>query len=1024
MTEKIVWLVEHPSWRLSTILLITAALFLETGAAAFQTVSLEAGDVVDMALHGGESRVWPVSLQAGQFFYAIVDQNGIDVQVLLHAPDGHLITRVDSPNRSYGPEPVVEIAETSGAYQLTIRSPTPEAAAGKLRLRVVAVREPTADDRARLAAERAVEKAQQQATRPTAGERQSAILPYRQALTYFETAGDHYRQGLIFQLISLVYFQAGNFRSAIECQNSALRLFRFVADTRLEASTLNNLALAYDSLGEVNQALRLYEQALSLLRTSGEAAAEANVLNNIGVLCRMTSDWQRALEFFFRALPLLRAAGDRRREANTLHNVGLAYYGLSDFAKALGYLEQALPMRVSNGDQAGEAETLHSLGFVHAALGHSETAVAFCERALALQVALGDRRGQARTLLTLGVAYLSSQKIDLARSALEQAIEKAHSIGDRQDEALSLGWLAVALPSNPAKAHETYEQALAAFESLGDRDQAARMLIGMAQTERALGKPDDARRHVAAATDMIEQTRTRAGAADTRASYFASTRDGYDLYIDLLMEQHDARGALEISERARARSLLEMLNESQTDIREGVEPALLQREQELRNLIQAKTARLRPGANDLKTEISRLQDEYDRVEAEIREKSPRYAALTQPKTLSFADTQATLDGETVLLEYWLGAKRSWLWAVTRESVSTYELPARGRIEPSARRVSDLLSGHNDRELPAAARELSRLILDPAAKDLGSRRIVVTADGALEHVPFAMLPAPGDSGETPLIVRHEVAEIPSASAVAELRKQIGRRPRAPRELAVFADPVFDANDPRLKGSAPAPTLTAQSGSPDRLLVQLAESAGQSAAPATLIPRLPYTRQEAQAILPLAPAASRLAALDFQASRDAALDPGLRQYRYLHFATHGFADNDHPGLSSLVLSMVDAQGRPANGFLRLTDIYNMKLAADLVTLSACQTGLGKQISGEGVLGLTRGFLYAGAARVIVSLWSVNDRATAELMTRFYRHLLKDNQTPAAALRAAQVEMWQSRQWKSPYYWAAFVQHGEWR
>jgi CHAT domain-containing protein/tetratricopeptide (TPR) repeat protein len=1011
--------------RLRPIRLIATALLLRAGAVAFQASVPQQGDVVDVTLHGGESRTWQVFLNAGQFFQAVVDQNGIDVEVLLLAPDGRLVTRVDSPNRSYGPEPVVEIAKTSGAYQLAIRSPTREAAAGKLRLRIVAIREPTADDRARLAAERAVEQAQQQETRATAAERQSAIETYRQALAYFETDGDRYRQALIVQRIGIIHFQLGDSRSAIECQKSALRGFHSVADPRLEASALNNLAVIYDSVGEVNQALLLYEQALLLLRESGEAAAEANALNNIGTLYVTTSNWQRALEFFFRALPLLRMAGDHRREANTLHNVGLAYYGLSEFATALGYLEQALTMRIYTGDRAGEADTLQNLGVVHARLGHSESAVAFCEKALAVQLALGDRRGQARALSNLGLAQLGAGRVNPARSALEQAIEKARSIGDLSDEAVSLGRLAVALSSDPAKAHESYEQAFAAFESLGDRSQAARMLIGMAQTERALGKTEDARRHVAAATDMIEQTRTRAGVADTRASYFASTRDGYDLYIDLLMEQHDPRGAFEISERARARSLLEMLNESQTDIREGVEPALLQREQELRNLIQAKTARLRPGANDLKTEISRLQDEYDRLEAEIREKSPRYAALTQPKTLSFADTQAALDGDSVLLEYWLGAKRSWLWAVTRESVSAYELLARDRIEPSARRVSDLLSGHNDRDLPAAARELSGLILDPAAADLGNRRIVVAADGALEHVPFAMLPAPGDSGETPLIVRHEVAEIPSASAVAELRKQIGGRPRAPRQLAVFADPVFDTSDPRLKSSGAAePVLTAQNGSADRLLVQLAESAGQSAAPATLIPRLPYTRQEAQAILPLAPAASRLAALDFRASRDAALDPGLRQYRYLHFATHGFVDNDHPGLSSLVLSMVDAQGRPANGFLRLTDIYNMKLAADLVTLSACQTGLGKQITGEGVLGLTRGFLYAGAARVIVSLWSVNDRATAELMTRFYRHLLKDNQTPAASLRAAQVEMWQSRQWKSPYYWAAFVQHGEWR
>jgi CHAT domain-containing protein/tetratricopeptide (TPR) repeat protein len=1011
---------------MSGVLALPAALLLTAGAIAFQgpTLKLESGNAVPLTMRGGESRTWLVPLEAGQFFHAIVDQDGIDVEVLLLAPDGHTITRVDSPNRSYGPEPVVEIAETSGVYQLVIRAPTREAAASRLRLRVVAARSPTPDDHARYAAERAVEAAQQQEKGRNAAARQSAIATYRSALSYFEGADDQYRQGLITQKIGLLQAQSGDFRSAIDSEKTALRLFRSVADARMQASALNNLGGAYDVLGEVNQALSAYEEALALLRKSPEPAAEANILGNVGVLYLTVSDWQKALEFFERALPLLRGAGDHRREALALQNIGLAYHNLADLQKALDYLSQALALWISSGDRAGEANTLLFIGSVHVKNGHLDDAIVYCEKALAMTVTTGDRPGEVRALSTLGVAYLRTGAIDRAIGVLGRAVEQARSIGDKRDEAVSLGRLAVALSGDAANAHDAYGRALAIFESVGDRSNTARMMVGMAQTERDLGKLDDALRHVAAATTMIERTRTHAGAAEMRASYFASTRDAYDLYIELLMQRHDARGALEVSERARARSLLEMLNESQTDIREGVDPALLQRERELRNLIEAKTARLTPAGTDLKTEIDRLQDQYDSVEAEIREKSPRYAALTQPKTLSFAGVQAALDRDTVLLEYWFGAKRSWLWAVTRASMSSFELPAGAKIGPAAQHVSELLTKHNDADLPTAASQLSRLILAPAADDLKDRRIVIAADGALQQVPFAMLPEPGDSGGAPLIARHEVAEIPSASALVELRKQVAGRPLAPREIAVFADPVFDTADPRLKGGSPEPVHTAGNEFAARLLVQLEESPGQTNAPRTLIPRLPYTRQEAQAILSLVPPASRFAALDFKASREAALDPVLRQYRYLHFATHGLADNDRPGLSSLVLSTVDAKGQPVNGFLRLTDIYNMKLAADMVVLSACQTGLGKQVTGEGVMGLTRGFLYAGAARVIVSLWSINDRATAELMTRFYRHLVKDKETPAAALRAAQVEMWKSKQWKSPYYWAAFVQHGEWR
>ena len=169
---------------------------------------------------------------------------------------------------------------------------------------------------------------------------------------------------------------------------------------------------------------------------------------------------------------------------------------------------------------------------------------------------------------------------------------------------------------------------------------------------------------------------------------------------------------------------------------------------------------------------------------------------------------------------------------------------------------------------------------------------------------------------------------------------------------------------------------------------------------------------------------MAALDFSANRTLATSPELAQYRIVHFATHGLLNSKHPELSGLVFSMVDQQGKAQNGFLQLEDIYNLKLPVELVVLSACETGLGKEIHKEGLLGLTRGFMYAGASRVIASLWKVDDVATAELMGHFYEAMLKEKIPAAAAMRRAQVEMWQQRRWKHPYYWAAFQIQGEWK
>jgi CHAT domain-containing protein len=322
-----------------------------------------------------------------------------------------------------------------------------------------------------------------------------------------------------------------------------------------------------------------------------------------------------------------------------------------------------------------------------------------------------------------------------------------------------------------------------------------------------------------------------------------------------------------------------------------------------------------------------------------------------------------------------------------------------------------------------------MVLAPVAAQLGDKRLVIVADGALQYVPFAMLPAPQSAA--PLIVKHEIVNSPSASALALQRHELAGRQPAPKLLAVIADPVFDRSDTRLSKVAPtgadhAPTQS-RSFDDERSIVHLAENAGEKTgggARRLIIPRLPFTKQEAAQLLALAPQDAAFGATDFQANRTTVLNPALSQYRYVHFATHGVLDSERPGLSSLLLSMVDEKGKPQDGFLRANDIYNLQLPAELVVLSACQSGLGKEIKGEGLVGLTRGFMYAGAARVVVSLWNVNDQATAELMTKFYRRMLKQGERPAAALRAAQVEMQRQQKWRSPYFWAAFTLQGEWR
>ncbi len=358
---------------------------------------------------------------------------------------------------------------------------------------------------------------------------------------------------------------------------------------------------------------------------------------------------------------------------------------------------------------------------------------------------------------------------------------------------------------------------------------------------------------------------------------------------------------------------------------------------------------------------------------------------------------------------------------------------------AARRLLDLLPKSTQRryrrETELAAAELSRLILAPAAAQLTKKRLLIVADGLLQYAPFAALQAPKDEGggmkdekgesaaaAPPLILDHEIVSLPSASVLAELRNELNGRKPADRQLAVFSDPVFQADDPRVQMAKAeganqltrANAVLLESSLAVRALTRSAGEAGVER-----FERLPFVRQEAEAITALVPKDRQLKALDFSASRATALGGQLDQYRIVHFATHGLLNSRHPDLSGVVLSLVDESGRPQDGFLRLNDLYNLRLSAELVVLSACSTALGREIRGEGLVWLTRGFMYAGA-----SLWNVNDAATTELMKRFYREMLVEKMAPAAALRAAQLGMSRDVRWSAPYYWSGFVLQGEWK
>ncbi|MDY6941304.1 MAG: CHAT domain-containing tetratricopeptide repeat protein, partial [Cyanobacteriota bacterium] len=800
------------------------------------------------------------------------------------------------------------------------------------------------------------------------GELDKAVAVYREVLPLYEAQNDRHSQANILTALGQLYTRLGQFQAAIDTSETAQSIWQEIDYRTGEAIVLDDLGTVFARLGDTERALTLYDRALAIAGEVNEGAGyEASILVNEGAAYADLQEYQTAREKYDRALAIweeLEGTGISpitiaRQKAATLNNVGYALRQQGEDLETIELYERALPLWQQVGDRLGEASTLTNLGVAYANLGDATQALDFYDRALPLRQVTGDRRGEAETLYRIARA-------ERERGNTQEALEKI-------------------------------ERAIEIVESLRSRNNIT-----------------------------SERLRTR---------YFATVQDFYEFYIDLLMELHQQQSdagydgkALHASERTRTRTLLELLGEAGIEIRQGVDPQLGDRErslqQQINTLAQRQTTLLsgdytEEQATELAAELKGLFEELDSTQTEIRRRHPDYAALTQPQPLDLAAIQEeVLDDETLLLQYFLGEERSYVWAISTDGITSAELPPKGEIELAVRNFRMVMTSARQRERPEKVAEVVRALSDmvtvPVAERFeGRKRLAVSGDGALQYIPMAGLTASATE-EIPLAIDYEIVNLPSASALATMRARVEKRDRSGKTMALIADPVFGGqDDPRLQNLFDSNEVQIADGPEDPLLVASARDIGLAVPPT----RLPGTEREAQTILSLLPEdAQTIEAIGFDANRAMVISEELKEYQTIHFATHGFFNSSNPGLSGLVLSLLDRAGTPQNGFLRLHDIYNLDWPAELLVLSACQTGLGQEIKGEGVVGLTRGFMYAGIPRMVVSLWSVDDRGTAALMSAFYRHLLQEGRSPSEALRAAQVELQQQEEWDSPYYWSA--------
>ena len=987
--------------------------------------SLAGGLVQERDLRGGETHSYPVELPAGQFLRVKVQEQGIDVDVRLLDPQGRLSSpgldqlqyrsqglarRIWRPLPGLGflpPGDRLRGTRKATARPVPFGGRSPPAGHGrrgvpsgvKRRGRGGTTFHPAPGQSGDKALERSPCASGASRRAPADGGGPSPALEPRN----FHPFPARRRPGIILRSASLWREQpdpeARNWeilaaqprgQAAQDPGPSRPRLGSTITqplaiaqgrlgDLGSQAASLSNLAMLDIDQGELPRGVSSLQESLRKAREADDRVAQTRTLNNLGYAYAQLAEGQKALQSYQHALDLARALSNAELEAYALNNLGYTYLSLGDSETALKHFRQALAINRQLRARATEAGTLINIGDTLLRLKRFDEARKSFDQALALARKLKDLENQTFALTNQAFLFLKLKQPALAAEAARQALGLAQGFPDREVTALyALGSAHRDLGELPA-AREKLEKALSQAHEQGDRTREAEIGLRLAQVERETGNIAKALERIRSVVDIVESIRTRVFEPRLRASFLAAKQDSYETYVDTLMASPGGAPpasariaeALQVNERARARSLLDILNESGADVRVGADPALVEREHRLRDEVNARDGyhfKLRNGEKPDRRKLEEAEhkleetlDAYGQVQAELRASSPGYAALTQPQPLSVAEIQSqVLDGKALLLEYALGTKRSFLWVVTPDAIRSFELPGRERIERAARRYYELVTARNQRrtgesladgkrridaadaEAERVGRDLSRLLLAPAERLLGDRPLLIVADGALQYIPFAALPISASGAPAGHSPRRGEPPVGLGAGGAAAR---GPWPvpgtESPGGLWRSGLPGHRRTIDR--PARPARPHEARVRHPGR--TEAGETAAAGARSASLSSGSSRSGKEARAIAALVPPGQRFLALGFEASRSQATSPELRQYRNVHFATHGVLDSRRPELSRLVLSLYDKQGKTQDGFLRLNDIYNLHLGADLVVLSACQTALGQEIRGRG-------------------------------------------------------------------------------
>ena len=857
-----------------------------------------------------------------------------------------------------------------------------------------------------------------------------ALDTFSEALELAEAIGDRRREGLFYRNIGTVYSMMNDHANALQYFEKARPIIAGTGDRNFESLTLWSMGTSYYNMCKYPEALQYSQKALDIANDIADRWGQERFLNTVGLVHWNLGQLPQALDCYERAFHIAREIKDRTGESYSLGNMAIIYSEVGADSMALDYYLQALDVAREIGEFSEESRHLNNIGALYHYRGSLEVALQYYEKVLEITTEIENTKLETVVLGNLGNLYSNFGRYDEADRFLKRALRISREIRNLDIEAnqlIKLGDLKF-IHGDYDSSRIYYRSALTIGNSTRDPEHIWMAHRGLATVFEKRNEPHKALSHYQSAIDEIEKARGRMQTEEFKTGFFAEKVDVYENVIHLLANLNGrqpraghSRQALEYAERAKARVFLDLLSESRADVSRGVSETFKAREREIFSKISYIQTRLvNPDLSGdewdrLTRDLEKAEESYNALKRQIRENHADYADLIYPEPAPLKRIQNEAVGaDGALLEFFLGEQNSFVWVITRNSADFFQLPAREEIEKAVRDYLQTISrpvgiGNPLAKHHALGQRLYRMLMQPLAAVFEDKaHLVIVPDGVLHHLPFETLitrPLEAKREANYLLHDHTVSYSPSASVLCSIDGRTGRR-SGKKQLLAFGDPRYTRHEQfaATRGGERSTGLYTRRGFQFR--------------------RLPFSGTEVREIGDLFPAPGKVVYLGDQAKEENVKSETLDQYRFIHFATHGLIEQRVPSRSGIVLTLDDDPDE--DGLLQMNEIVNLDLDAELVVLSACETGLGRLVRGEGIVGLTRAFMYAGTPAVVVSLWNINDRSSAAFMKSFYQHLTggMDN---AAALQMAKKEMLESKRrlYHHPFYWAPFIlvgQYGE--